>query len=746
MDEEPDILRVFIDTEKEKDHRVLDEIFIQQQQLYNQYVELTINCYGPHLRLNENYDCFKVFQGPTQITVPVQEKNSLNITGHLEFHSGLIVRKIAEEGIKPDRVVDRIDVMLDDYVDFLEPFRRSRDLHITDLGGGWMIHDDQSMSRSPGMFSGASLKLHNTQEPLRTDGLVNIVRNFSDVPQVIPVPFHRLLQDNLDVFKRFKNNVNIVTGHNLSPALLDEHLLNFIHELLTKPYSGDRNMRLQQIVTELNETHRSLVDFTKQQIIDDIQSFGLQQKQFLSDHLRQKVAGESKNLFEILVEQLSSVPTFWSMGFRFLLGGFSCVGTTDEDKYTWDETQTTLAPNEEHKRLLESLAFTLTFRVDMVYQGKKYFFSLILDREVFNNKLIDSQLTKGMFKQYELYKDIIHDSFHECIVNALDKHLADDKTNTKIKTKDMNKIKDAINELWPDRTFDLIQNGCAGIEHCMTQDPPTNHRLKLVFYTKSDDSDDITLMRDPLDKETLLDTIVLPGKPAPMVSIHLQFPQHLTNNPLNNYLLLPPSSSSQDEIVKWTKTVNDYNTDIIDELLQIDEGADFSSFGRLSGSSLSRSLSVPQSLSVDSTHGITKSDDSHRSSAVSVEPGVPYRSLTESVVRNIGPVNIKDRIGEFLRKSDRTSTEIPEGDCVVRPPDTPPKVGFFTRYKIALVDLVKKLFQRPPDGGGGSLHKKPRRTKTHTRRNKKYSRKKARHYNTYVKTRIKRRRRATYKK
>ena len=107
-----------------------------------------------------------------------KENNYLNITGHLEFHSGLIVRKIAEEeGIKPGRVVNRIDVMLDDYVDFLEPFRRSRDLHITELGGGWMIHDDRSMSHSPGIFSGASLKQHNTQEPLRTDGLVKIFKN-----------------------------------------------------------------------------------------------------------------------------------------------------------------------------------------------------------------------------------------------------------------------------------------------------------------------------------------------------------------------------------------------------------------------------------------------------------------------------------------------------------------------------------------------------------------------------------------
>jgi len=211
--------------------KTLDAIFIEQQKLYNQYVPLKIDCHGPLLRLSNYYDCFKIFQGPT-VGVASDQVNSLNITGHFQFHSGLIVKKMRED-VTTDGKVNGIHVTLDDYVDFLEPFRRSSSLNIPDMGEGWKIHDDQSPQSS--LFSSPSPEL------LRTDGLVKIVKE----GQEKTVRFNQLLIANIDVFENFQNKVNIVTGHNLSPALIDEHSLLFIHGLLTNQYVGDRNARLE---------------------------------------------------------------------------------------------------------------------------------------------------------------------------------------------------------------------------------------------------------------------------------------------------------------------------------------------------------------------------------------------------------------------------------------------------------------------------------------------------------------------
>jgi hypothetical protein len=748
-------IRDYINDEKNK---TLDAIFIEQQQLYNQYVPLKIDCYGPPLRLMDYYDCFKVFQGPIVREVSDQA-NSLNITGHFEFHSGLIVKKTLKEDVTTDRTVNGIHVTLDDYVDLLEPFRRSSSLNITGMGEGWKIDEDQSPPPRSLLSWGKSPE---SPELLRTDGLVKIVK---DDGEQKAVHFHQLLMDNIDVFQSFQNKVNIVTGHNLSPALIDEHSLLFIYELLTKQYPGGRNDRLKTIVTELNKTHKDLVDYTMELILDDIDSFGLTSDTYMPQHLKEHVPNSliPESLLAKSIQQLSSVPTFWSMGFRYLMGAYSCVGITDEDKYKCEKGQDIIrGPSK--IRLMESLAFTLTFRVDMVYNKTKYVFSLILDRDELNGVLYTTS-KKGVFKQYELYRDIIHNSFQECIVGSLQRFgEAAASKSTKMKANAMkaadtvaNNVKaaeSAIVELWSKRTFDLIQNGCASIDYCMIPGigaiPPSLYKSKLVFYTKSKGpSGNIILIKNPFDKVTDLRIISQSKMPMdPVVYVHLHFPEK--GEQMKDYLSESPGGG----IIDWDKTVNDYDADIIDKILAYDNGSSYDTDTLLSSvaGSLSRSISHSQSRSIsnsqlhDSGEVVTST-----STSTSVEPGAPYPGITASEVRRHNvQVDITERIGEFLRKSDGTSTEIPEGDCGASHAQSPKSVGYFTRYKNALVELVKQLFTQPASlsgmGGGGSLHKKPRRSKTRTRRSKKYSRKKARHYNTYVKTRIKRRRRATYKK
>lgn len=720
----------------------LNRLFIEQQQLYNQYVPLKIDCYGPPLRLMDYYDCFKVFQGPT-VGVASGQADSLNITGHFQFHSGLIVKKTLEEDVTTDGTkVNGIHVTLDDYVDLLEPFRRSSKLKIKGDRDGWKIDEDQSPPPPRDLFSwGKSPESPESRELLRTDGFVKIVKA-GQPPST--VRFHQLLMDNIDVFQSFQNKVNIVTGHNLSPALIDEYSLLFIHKLLTEPYSGDRNERLNAIVKKLNETNERLVEFTKKQILDDIASFsGLNPTEFLSPDLRgvDATTKPPKSLFTILVEQLSSKPTFWSMGDRFLSGGFSCVETTGGDTYKWDEAQTMITDQDERK-LWESLAFTLTFRVDMVFKGEKYFFSLILDRETFNRKLKG----KGVFKQYEIYKDILHDSFKGCIVDAL-RGFATATATAAEATATAAEATAAIEQLWSERTFDLIQNGCAEIERCITPDNSSqSSRLKLVFHTKKPNGD-ITLLPNPFD--TNPDWSKICGdvcKMDPVVNVHLHFPK--IRNVIKDHLSVPPGGS---EIVDWSKTVNDYDEGIIDELLAKSQGRDWQTASLLGSHSQSQSVGNMSNFTVSSTPGTAPT--SPRSATSSQERSVsPGRPITESAVRGIERVSIDERISDFWRSHEKdagNSTQNPPDDCAAQPGHAP-RVGFFTQFRTALVELVKTLFKRPESefdwGGGGSLHKKPRRSKTRTRRNKKYSRKKARHYNTYVKTRIKRRRSATYKK
>jgi hypothetical protein len=717
----------------------LNGLFIEQQKLYNQYVPLKIDCHGPLLRIKDYYDCFKVFQGPT-VGLASGQVNSLNITGHFQFHSGLIVKKMPKENLTTDGKVNGIHVTLDDYVDFLEPFRRSSSLNIPDMGDGWKIHDDQSPPPNRGFFQLS--KSPEGPELLRTDGLVKIVKE----GQEQTVPFHQLLMKNTDVFENFQNKVNIVTGHNLSPALIDEHSLLFIHGLLTKQYVGDRNVRLDAIVGDLNQIHKDLVTYVNKQILDDITSLGLTSDNYMPQHLTVTDPKDRipERLFAISVAQISSTASFIPMGYRYFLNGYSCVGTTAEDKYKCDDDQDIIR-NPSLIKLMESLAFTLTFRVDMVFDSQKYFFSLILDREKFNDELKKPDRKKGVFKQYELYKDILHDSFKRCIVGALGWSVA--------ATAAAEATAAAIEQLWPERTFDLIQNGCASIDHCMTLGKTLMlDKLYLQFHTKEPGADVITLRPNPFDTLTKLENISQKGAQMdPVVNVHLHFPK--IRNVIKDHLSVPPGGG---EIVKWSETVNDYDENIIRTLLAEDEGDDWRTRTLLDSviGSLSVSIGRRDSSLYPEAAALLPQERSISPSTRTSSDSVGKRPITESVVRGIVSQPSLERIDEFVRslssRAPGNSTQNPPDDCAA-PRGDAPRVGFFTQYRNALVALVEKLFKQPTGvdlgmgGGGGSLHKKPRRSKTRTRRNKKYSRKKGRRHSKYAKTYIKRRR-VTYKK
>jgi hypothetical protein len=76
------------------------------------------------------------------------------------------------------------------------------------------------------------------------------------------------------------------------------------------------------------------------------------------------------------------------MSCRSLLGGLSVVGTSDDDEFTCDKDQTVINDKSLIK-LVESLAFTISFRVDMRYNGDAYLFSFKLDREILNKKIVE---------------------------------------------------------------------------------------------------------------------------------------------------------------------------------------------------------------------------------------------------------------------------------------------------------------------------------------------------------------------
>lgn len=462
----------------------------------------------------------------------------------------------------------------------------------------------------------------------------------------------------------------------------------------------------------------------------------------MPQHLKETVPNERipERLFARSVAQISSMAKFRLMGDRFFLNGYSCVGTTAEDKYKCDPAQDIIITDKQTIQLLESLAFTLTFRVDMVYKGKKYFFSLILDREKFNDELKKLDRKKGVFKQYELYKEILQDSFKDCIEGALDRSVAATAAATA-------EARAGIDNLWSERTFDLIQNGCASIDHCMTLGNPMLDKLYLQFHTKEPGADVITLRPNPFDTLTKLEKISQKGAQMdPVVNVHLHFPE--IRNPIKDHLSVPPGGG---EIVKWSETVNDYDEGIIRKLLAEDEGDDWQT-GTLLDSVIG-SLSVSIGRRDSSLYPEAAPPPQERS----ISPGprtssdtVGKRPPTESEVRDIERVSIDELISDFWRSHENdagNSTQNPPDDCEA-PRGDAPRVGFFTQYRNALVALVEKLFKRPESEvgmGGGSLHKKPRRSKTRTRRNKKYSRKKGRRHSKYAKTYIKRRR-ATYKK
>jgi hypothetical protein len=226
----------------------------------------------------------------------------------------------------------------------------------------------------------------------------------------------------------------------------------------------------------------------------------------------------------------------------------------------------------------------------------------------------------------------------------------------------------------------------------------------------------------------------------PVVNVHLHFPK--IRNVIKDHLSVPPGGS---EIVDWSRTVNEYDENIIQTLLAESEGHEWQTESLLGSESRTLSESNGRSSDLLLSPGTAPSSPQH---SVSVSPGRP---ITESVVRGIESGSIDERISDFWRSHENdavNSTQNPPDDCAAQQGHAP-RVGFFTQFRTALVELVKTLFRQPPGadftGGGGSLHKKPRRSKTHTRRSKKYSRKKGRRHSKYAKTYIKRRR-ATYKK
>ena len=755
---------------KNKSPEEINGIFIEQQTRFNRYVKLNYDCHGPLLQLSDFHDCYTVFTEPITIIFQKRKKkhsaaagagaaaagalddNYLNITGHFELHSSITALL---QGIT-DRP-SSLDVKLEDYIDFLLPFRRSVDLKINHHDAGWTIDDDQRIN--VGEHNGLVM----------TDGNVRLKKHGTETK----IPFHVLLVNNLDIFTQFQNKVNIISGHNLSLSLVDENTLLFIYELLTDTTlsSKNRSERLKEIIEKLNETHQRVVNQTVSQLLYQINhaadaapaapAAATVEEHYLPDELRvlHPSYPEPETEFKISVAQLSSTPKYYSMSCRSLLGGLSVVGTSDDDKFTCDKDQTVIT-DKSLIPLVESLAFTISFRVDMRYNGDAYLFSFKLDREILNQKIV-KQKTGGkcVFKHSDIVQHIVSESWKRCVIGALDKK-ASSLSRQREKHDTITNIKDGIEHLWSERTIDLILDSCVVIDRCFKpSDEFTSSRLNLDFYSKvkgRDGDDSLILLPNPKDSHTRTSIVSLfhpdihPDiHPDPVVNVYVRFSEIDVNDVLSAFLSKAPYTS---EVVRWIDAVNDYDESISTTLLQYNQGNDLSSVFSSVSRSLSRSLSLSRSPS--HSRGHDKVEREHKGMRDrSIDP--PTSSLNLDNIRLLEheqPITLEILKRYIDELPDGKSTQIPPNDCVSERGAASAPVGYFTRFKSALKDMITFLFSRPtrdddnPDMGGG--HKPQKNTNTTIRRrNKKQSRKKYRYRIKQVKTKQRnKRKRTTYKK
>ena len=747
----------------------INAIFIEQQTRYNRYVNLNYDCHGPLLQLSDFVDCYTVFGKPIPLQkIPLQKRKKprsaesaasaastapavdyLNITGHFELHSSLTA--LQERIDAPSS----LHVKLEDYIDFLLPFRRSNNLKIDDHNAGWTIDDDQRI---------------NVGEPngvVMTNGNVRIKKAGAGAGAgagaevTMLIPFHRLLRNNLDIFERFQNKVNIISGHNLCFSLIDENTLLFIYDLLTDESfsSKNRQQRLKEIIDKLNETHQRVVNQTVSRLLYEINcAAAATAAHYLPDELRvlHHSYPEPENDFKLSVAQLSSTPRYESMSCRYFLGGLSVVGTSDDDTFTCDPTQTII--DQSLISLVQSLAFTISFRVDMHYKGDDYLFSFKLDRDILNHK-VDQQGGKCVFKHSDIIQHIVSESFKSCVIGALDKKASSSQDKDKDKEV-IQTIKDGINTLWSERTIDLILDGCAAIDRCFTPfDVSGPSRLDLVFHSKVEGSDGSLILRpnprDALTNRSIARLFQSAGHAAdPVVNVHVHFSEIDENDVLSAFLSKAPFG---DTVVKWIDLVNKYDESISNTLLQVEQGNDLSSIL----SSVSRSLSQhpSQSRSVSSSRGHDAEGAPSRVRDTSVKPPQTRQLLLDEVLlhEKEQPMTAS-MLQQFIDDlPDGRTTQIPPNDCVSGGGSggASAPVGYFTRFKSALKELITFLFSRPTtrnndydaDMCGGRKLQKTKNTTIRRRHNKKQSQKKYKYRIKKVKTkqRIKRKR-TTYKK
>ena len=730
---------------RNKSPEEINAIFIEQQTRFNRYVNLNYDCHGPLLQLSEFHDCYTVVKKPICLQrrkKPRSEASAasaasaadyLNITGHFELHSSLTA---LQEHIEPP---SSLHVKLEDYIDFLLPFRRSNNLKIDDDNAGWTIDDDQRIN--VGEHNGVVM----------TDGNVRLKKEGTNTI----IPFHVLLRKNLDIFERFQNKVNIISGHNLSLSLVDENTLLFIYELLTDTSfsSKDRRQRLEEIIDTLNDTHQRVVNQTVSQLLYEI-NHAATAAHYLPDELRvlHHSYPEPETEFKISVAQLSSTPIYHSMSCRYFLGGLSVVGTSEDDTFKCEATQTVIT-DKSLIPLVESLAFTISFRVDMRYEGDDYLFSFKLDRDLLNPK-VDLRGGKCVFKHSDIIQHIVSESWKSCVIGALDKKgLSSSRMTDSDKVTET--IKNGIEALWSERTIDLILDGCAAIDRCFTpSDVFRPSRLDLVFHSKVEGSGGSLILRpNPKDALTIrsISNLFPKGSPAdPVVNVHVHFSEIDENDVLSAFLSKSPFS---DTIVKWMDMVNEYDESMGDQLLQVGEGNDFStvlsSVSRsLSQQRLSTSRSLSRSLSYSRGHDAEGSRQSVRDK--SIEP--PIQPFTLDNVRLHEEQQEQPMTLEILERyidelPDGKSTQIPLNDCVSGSGGASAPVGYFTRFKSALKDMITLLFSRPTHANMGGGRKPQKNTTIRRRHNKKQTRKKYRYRIKQVKTKERnKRKRNTYKK
>jgi len=544
--------------------------------------------------------------------------------------------------------------------------------------------------------------------------------------------------------------------------LIDENTLLFIYDLLTDTSfsSKNRQQRLQEIIDNLNETHQRVVNQTVSRLLYEINraaaataATAATAAHYLPDGLRVLHSSypEPETEFKISVAQLSSTPIYHSMSCRYFLGGLSVVGTSEDDTFKCEATQTVITKTSLIP-LVESLAFTISFRVDMRYKGDDYLFSFKLDRDLLNPK-IDVVGGKCVFKHSDIIQHIMSESFKSCVISALDKEAPQDPEKRIEST-----IK-GINALWPERTIDLIFDGCAVIDRCFRLPPVpfTPSRLDLVFHSKVEGSSGSLILRpnprDDLTKRSMATLFTSETPVDPVVNVHVHFSE--IDDVLSAFLSKRPFG---DTFVKWIDMVNEYDESISKTLLQFDQGNDFSSVL----SSVSRSLSQRPSLSrsLSSSRGTEAHGAPSKVRDTSVEPPLTRRLSLDNVrlheKEEEQPMK-ESMLQQFIDglPPDGKTTQIPPSVCESGGGGASAPVGYYTRFKSAFKEWITFLFSRPTrqgkddgaDMGGGHRLQKNTNITIRRRHNKKQSRKKYRYRIKQVKTKQRNnRKRTTYKK